>query len=565
MSTYDDASLVMIPSGYKIGTVFSQKPMSTDGQLTFTRSNDTATRVASNGLIEKVRTNLVLQSETFDNASWNKSLDGQVTITANAAAAPNGTTTADKMIPSAIAGFHCVQQQVTLSAGEASVSVYAKAAENSFLQIFDALTTEFVNFNLTTGVVGSSSAYVGSIEDAGNGWYRCKATKVVPSGTFSARIGVVTTATAVRGQSFTGNGTDGLLIWGAQAETGVATDYIPTTTAAVSVGPVANLPRIDYTGGGCGKLLLEPQRTNLVTYSEQIDNGAWAKTSITVTANTTISPDGLQNADSIEYTGSGNGRATQTLSLGAGTYTASVYAKLVSGTGTFRIFLVVDGATQSLTFTPTNEWERYTFTVTAATGLTQYQLRGSAGTPTVAFWGAQIEAGAYVTSYIPTLGAAVTRGTDSAYKASISTLIGQTEGVAFIDFVWNGLTGVGSYPRIIELWSDSNNHIQLYTIAGTTSWDWEISNGGTVQFAGSSTMALGRNKIAIGYKLNDMVIYKNGTLVASDTSCTVPATSALGVAGSYVGSVAQLAASVNQTLLFKTRLSNSELVSLTTL
>jgi hypothetical protein len=210
---YAKASLVMVPSLYKTSIVYSERPLTTDGQLAFTRSNDTATRVGPDGLIEKVRTNLVLQSEAFDNASWVKTQDGQVTITANAAVAPNGTTTAEKMIPSAIAGFHCVQQLVTLSAGEASVSVYAKAVENSFLQIFDALTVEFVNFNLTTGAVGSSSVYVGSIEDAGNGWYRCKATKVVPSGNFTPRVAVVTSATAVRGESFTGNGTDGLLIW----------------------------------------------------------------------------------------------------------------------------------------------------------------------------------------------------------------------------------------------------------------------------------------------------------------------------------------------------------------
>jgi hypothetical protein len=138
--------------------------------------------------------------------------------------------------------------------------------------------------------------------------------------------------------------------------------------------------------------------------------------------------------------------------------------------------------------------------------------------------------------------------------------------VAFIDFVWNGLTGVGSYPRIIELATDTSNIIQLYSIAGTTSWGWDIINGGVVQFTGSSTMALGRNKIAVGYKLNDMVIYKNGTLVASDATCTVPATSALGVTGIFNGTAgAQLAASVNQTLLFKTRLTNAELATLTTL
>jgi hypothetical protein len=58
MSYFDDASLVMIPSGYKTSKVYSVKPTDGTGDLAFTRSNDTATRVGPDGLIEKVRTNV---------------------------------------------------------------------------------------------------------------------------------------------------------------------------------------------------------------------------------------------------------------------------------------------------------------------------------------------------------------------------------------------------------------------------------------------------------------------------------------------------------------------------
>ena len=71
-SFYEDASLVMIPSGYKTSKVYSAKPTDGAGDLTFTRSNDTATRVNSAGLIEKVRTNLILQSNSFSDAAWVK-------------------------------------------------------------------------------------------------------------------------------------------------------------------------------------------------------------------------------------------------------------------------------------------------------------------------------------------------------------------------------------------------------------------------------------------------------------------------------------------------------------
>ena len=102
-SLFEDASLVMIPSGYKDGKVYSIKPTNGDGDLTFTRSNDTATRVGPDGLIEKVRTNLALYSEDFSDAAWNKSATGINTavgssgIEANVAVAPNGTTTADRV------------------------------------------------------------------------------------------------------------------------------------------------------------------------------------------------------------------------------------------------------------------------------------------------------------------------------------------------------------------------------------------------------------------------------------------------------------------------------------
>ena len=145
-------------------------------------------------------------------------------------------------------------------------------------------------------------------------------------------------------------------------------------------------------------------------------------------------------------------------------------------------------------------------------------------------------------------------------------MIGQTEGVLFIDFVWNQLTGTGSYPRIIEAWKDSSNYIQLFNVAGTESVYYEISNGGAIQFSGNTTMNLGQNKLAIAYKLNDCVFYKNGTLIASDTSATIPTTNDLGICGTYNGtSGAQLSASVNQAILFPTRLTNAELATLTTL
>jgi hypothetical protein len=358
----------------------------------------------------------------------------------------------------------------------------------------------------------------------------------------------------------------------------------------------SGVPRLDYTNSSCPKLLLEPQRTNIALYSEQIDNAGWLKNNLSITANSAVSPDGYTNADLLD---DGTASITQhwfyqgPAFANSTTYTISLYAKYVSrkcmainiyngASSQYVAYNIQDGtilgSTGDVTASITsvgNNWYRLVYTRTmAASGAPNFRIAMANDSGSESYtgsnkqtliYGVQIEAGAYATSYVKTEAAAVTRLTDAAYKASISSLIGQTEGVAYIDFVWNGLTGIGSYPRIIELWGDSNNYIQLYSIAGTTSWGWDIYNGGVVQFTGSSTMTLGRNKIAIAYKLNDMAIYKNGALIASDTSCTVPATSSLGVAGAYAGSGAQLAASVSQFLLFKTRLTNAQLAELTTL
>ena len=601
-SFYDDASLVVIPSGYKTSKVYAEKPTDGSGDLAFTRTGDTATRVNSAGLIEEVRTNLLTRSQEFDNAAWTKD---RTTVTANTTTAPDGTTTADKVVDT-LQGNNAyrIYNGITLSAISYSASFYVKAAEYNwvYIRIGNSLR---VWFNVSTGVVGNNdSGITGTIQSVGNGWFRC--TAIIATATAGGGFSLLGLTNANGIETYTpSTGGQGVFVWGAQLETTDfgATPYIPTTTAAVSVGPVANVPRLDYLGSTCPRLLLEPQRTNLVTYSEQLNNAAWGKTNITITANNATSPDGYQNADTSLADGVNAVHiiASNLISFTSGTaYSFSVFAKkgtnnfmqlIISSTvgGMFANFDLNNGTVGTLGTltgtTPTssivdygNGWYRcvINFTPTATTSAyanfvivtSASAARAEANTlsTSVILWGAQLELGSFATSYVPTLAASATRGADACSKTGISSLIGQTEGVAFIDFVWNGLTGVGSYPRIIELATDANNIIQLYSIAGTTSWGWDIFNGGVVQFTGSSTMALGRNKIAIGYKLNDMVVYKNGTLLASDTSCTVPATSALGVTGIFNGAGgAQLAASVNQTLLFKTRLTNAELAELTTI
>jgi hypothetical protein len=331
---YAQASLVMVPSLYKTSIVYSERPLSTYGQLTFSRASS-ATRVGPDGLIEKVRTNIVLYSEQFDlNAAWAKT---GCTVTANSSTDPIGGTTADKMVSiSGNTASKRVEQTFSAVSGTTyTVSAYFKADGWNFA-FFNAPEAQFTTredlfLNLTNGTLSGSTS-LGSVESVGNGWYRLRYTRIATaSGSTSFRFGFSDTASIAS----TGDGTNGVLIWGAQLETGdIATDYIPTTTVAVSVGPVANLPRLNYPinsdgSVGCPSLLLEPQRTNLGTYSESFDNATWVKDFSSVTANTTTSPDGTTNADT--YTGNGGSNVKfiyQANSVTSGTtYSISVYAK----------------------------------------------------------------------------------------------------------------------------------------------------------------------------------------------------------------------------------------------
>ena len=542
-SFFDDASLVQIPSGYKVGTLFSIKPTDGTGDLTFTRSNDTATRVGPDSLSEKVRTNLVLQSQDFA-TTWGTSAG--ITLTSGQTDPFGGT--------------------------DAFLVNFGTSLGNSISQ----------SLSLVLGVPYTLSAYIKGVDLTGLRMIVADNSSVsvmsqVVNGTW---VRVVLTGTAATTGSLTNQivRSDNTLdqsfyIYGAQIETGdIATDYIATTTAAVSVGMTANVPRVDYSGGGCPKLLLEKQSTNLVTYSEQFDNAAWSTSDVTVTANTTISPSGYQDADTINATAEGQ-RINQTISVIANTqYTFSFYAK--KGTMVTPRYSVYDLSNGALIIAQvdysnlvnTSTWSRVTATFTTPSGCTSifvYPING-ASTGTIFLWGCQLEAGSYVSSYVPTIASSVTRLADAAYKTGISSLIGQTEGVVFIDFVWNQLTGTGSYPRIIEAWNNSSNYIQLFNVAGTSTVYYEISNGGAIQFSGNTTMNLGRNKLALAYKLNDCVFYKNGSLIASDTSATIPTTNDLGICGTYNGTAgAQLSASVNQAILFPTRLTNDQLADLT--
>ena len=240
----------------------------------FTRASS-GTYVDSEGVIRTATTNLLLRSEEFDQSPWGTI---RSIITSNAVTSPNGSVTADKFIASTDPSTsHYVRQSVSLSAFQVyNFTVYAKAAEYGYLSIttfgsngWSATTTSY--FDLVNGVVTPSTTGIASIADVGNGWYRInhQATKGDTSGSSNIDIYVANSGSSV---SFTGDGTSGIYLWGAQLEQSTTVgEYIPTTST------INSATRFDHdptTGESLG-LLVEELRTNIIPYSEDFSQPAW--------------------------------------------------------------------------------------------------------------------------------------------------------------------------------------------------------------------------------------------------------------------------------------------------
>jgi hypothetical protein len=198
------------------------------------------------------RRNLLTFSEQLDNAAWPKS---NVTVIANASTAPDGALTAERFIADATTANHrVISTAVTLASGVNCVhSVYLKAGTHNFVQIHDgASASYFANFNVSTGVVGTTTGCTAVMTNVGDGWYRCSIAMTLNGANPVLCVSMVSSNTAARNESWAAAGTETVFVWGAQLEqSATATPYQRVTTQYdVTEAGVQSLSYLDFDGSG---------------------------------------------------------------------------------------------------------------------------------------------------------------------------------------------------------------------------------------------------------------------------------------------------------------------------
>ena len=299
----------------------------------------------------------------------------------------------------------------------------------------------------------------------------------------------------------------------------------------------ANVPRLDYSGGGCPVLLTESQRSNLLPYSEDFSNAAWIKGNVTVNANQAISPDGSLNADLIQFTVNSGNIYDNVGGSGDGSF--SVFAKYIDikyirlrSTGSYAYFDIENGTVgNTLNVLDTkienygNGWYRCTVIGNNTNSLVQvFASNTDVGQPTglgsVYLWGAQFEAGSYPTSYIKTEGSAVTRNGDQVYGSGDAATFNDSEGVLMAEI--SALDDDSSIKAISLNNGTDDERVMFYYSSNVISFN--VSNSGVSQLSYdyNSTDVKIPSKILIKYKVNNFSVFVNGFEVHTDSVGSVP-------------------------------------------
>lgn len=349
----------------------------------------------------------------------------------------------------------------------------------------------------------------------------------------------------------------------------------------------AGEPRFDHdpVTGVCKGLLIEEQRTNLLAYSKQFDNAAWSKIIANVTPTTSLAPDGL----SVFYRMTANEAGSsvyQDKVVTTDICVGSVFFKTTSTSQTAQLIGYFTGSATEfaggVTFNPSTgqfisaaDNTKYTITncgngvfrvsyLFARTNPLNTNLRiqivviGTAD-KYLDLWGAQLEQGAFPTSYIPTEAASVTRNADIALIANNNfiSFYRQDEGSLYVSAMQYSTSGIIPISRF-----DDNTANEVISIRGNGANPelYVVDNGVTVAQIDAGTLTADTKTNLFGsYKLNDCSISQNGFAAAIDNTATIPTVNQMRIGSDGAN---YLNGHISRIVYFPKRLSNSELQAL---
>jgi hypothetical protein len=594
----EDASLIITPNGYKENALYTVSPNDGSGDLTVTRAGTSATRVNADGLVEIVPYNLATKSEAFESSGWSRT---GLTVSPSYFTAPNGSNTAQKVIENASTGlkFAARVQLIpnTIIGSIYTLSFYVKAQERTWCYItFGNDSTipgdRAAYFNLADGTIGNiENGVTPQISSEGNGWYRCSITGF-NDGTEPRGSVAIAQSNGVR--NYTGDGTSGILVWGAQMVEGTEPkEYLPTDNRT-------NIPRIDYFNKTCPRILVEPSATNRLLRSNEFSSDtSWNKISSSVIKNVEISPSGILDADKYVQNDipNTNARLRQNVTFPVNSVlTWSLWVKAdnfdivnltINSSGVFiraAFQLIGNGVilgtqTNSATFgnakieSYPNSWYRVSITGNYNDGQTSAECFIRVGESygvllggSVFVWGAQFEVGSRATTYIPTTTQTTVRNNDTITKTSALDLIGQTEGSIFIDFYYEDV----SIDQLIFIRETNFNYLfRARVISGNFSvlyFNQPSGMSGAASF--TNTVALSpntRNKVLIVYNgaTQKTRLFCNGSFIGETTlAFPLPLNQdRLDIGITFSATVKEL----NNVSIWKKQLTDTQCINLTTL
>jgi hypothetical protein len=281
--------------------------------------------------------NLFARSEEIDNATWGKN---NSTVSVNVIANPiDSTVTADSLIETAVNGVHAIQQTITIPTNNyATISCYVKANTRNYVAFqftggtpyWGILSNPSVIFDTVAGTFSAGNNCTTTSTSLGNGWWRISMTSAIPVLTASTNscLIMLSSSSTNAGLTYTGDGTSGLYVYGAQIElNSIMSTYQHTTDGIFDFQFTRATTATVVNKQG----VIEDSCYNLLQQSEAIDNAAWIKTAGSVTANTIANPvNGQITADTFtpDTTNAQHSITASNYTFNAGDYiTRSIYVK----------------------------------------------------------------------------------------------------------------------------------------------------------------------------------------------------------------------------------------------